>query len=341
MKTLFFYGTLRDRETLAAVLGPHLAEVKAEAAVLADHAVMAVAGEDFPTIVAEPGGRAEGLVVSGLSDAAIARLVFFEDEFDYELRAVEVETTDGLRPAEVFFSHGAKIEPAGPWDFAAWAEAHRGAFVESARELMAFYGTLPDEEVDRIWPGIRIRAYARARAGAGARPARFAGGLGPGDVEVAEVTRPYVDHFAVEHRRLRHRRFGGGMSSEMGRAVFATGDAVTVLPWDPGRDRVLLIEQFRAGPHARGDTQPWMIEPVAGRIDRAAGAEEVLRAEALEEAGLTLGRLARVGAYYPSPAILTEEITSYVGEAKLDGAGGLYGLPTEHEDIRAFTLPFS
>ena len=31
---------------------------------------------------------------------------------------------------------------------------------------------------------------------------------------------------------------------------------MVVLPWDPVRDRVLLVDQFRAGPAARGDGQP-------------------------------------------------------------------------------------
>ena len=51
------------------------------------------------------------------------------------------------------------------------------------------------------------------------------------------------------------------------RAAFVSGDAVTVLPYDPLRDRVLVVEQFRAGPQARGDAQAWQMEAIAGRID--------------------------------------------------------------------------
>ena len=38
---------------------------------------------------------------------------------------------------------------------------------------------------------------------------------------------------AMEEHRLRHRRFDGAMSEPLDRAVFTSGDAVTVLPFDP------------------------------------------------------------------------------------------------------------
>ena len=52
-----------------------------------------------------------------------------------------------------------------------------------------------------------------------------------------------------------------------------------------------------------------------------------------------LGRLVRAAAYYPSPGIASEFITSFVGEADLGAAGGLHGLAEEDEDIRALVVP--
>jgi nudix-type nucleoside diphosphatase (YffH/AdpP family) len=78
---------------------------------------------------------------------------------------------------------------------------------------------------------------------------------------------------------------------------------------------------------------------VAGRCDALEPPEATARREALEEAGLTLGRLERIAAYYPSPGIISEFITAFVGEADLSAAGGLHGLPDEHEDIRAVVVP--
>ena len=50
-----------------------------------------------------------------------------------------------------------------------------------------------------------------------------------------------------------------------------------MLPYDPGRDRVLLIEQFRPAPMARGDRNSWCIEVIAGRIDTTETQEQTAR----------------------------------------------------------------
>jgi nudix-type nucleoside diphosphatase (YffH/AdpP family) len=119
------------------------------------------------------------------------------------------------------------------------------------------------------------------------------------------------------------------------------GDAVTVLPWDPVRDRVLVVEQFRAGCWMRGDANPWSIEPVAGRIDGGETPEEAARRETREEAGLALHELLPVGTYYPSPAAVTEYLYSYVALADLpDGAAGVGGAEEEAEDIRGHVIAF-
>lgn len=79
-----------------------------------------------------------------------------------------------------------------------------------------------------------------------------------------------------------------------------------VLTYDPVHDRVLLVEQFRAGPLARQEENPWRLEPIAGLIDRGETPEEAGLREAHEEAGLTLSRLELVARSYPSPVISTE-----------------------------------
>jgi nudix-type nucleoside diphosphatase (YffH/AdpP family) len=125
------------------------------------------------------------------------------------------------------------------------------------------------------------------------------------------------------------------------RAVFIAGDAALVLPYDPVRDRVLLVEQLRVGPMARGDAQCWQFEPVAGRIDDLETPEEVVRREAMEEAGLELGALEMVARSYPTPGTSTEFFYLYVGLADLpQGTEGQGGLMSEAEDIRTHLFSF-
>ena len=191
----------------------------------------------------------------------------------------------------------------------------------------------------RLLAGIAIRALARARGPMTLVPRRLGAGLGADDVMPEARDFTYARYFGVEEHRLRHRRFDGGMSEMLHRAVFTSGDAVTVLPYDPRAGTVLLIEQFRAAPWVRRDPHPWFLETVAGRCDRAEPPETTARREAGEEAGLALGRIERIGGYYPSPGVAAEYITAFVAEADLGAAGGTHGLAEEHEDIRALVVP--
>jgi nudix-type nucleoside diphosphatase (YffH/AdpP family) len=103
----------------------------------------------------------------------------------------------------------------------------------------------------------------------------------------------------------------------------------------------LLVEQFRTGPLARGEPNPWMIEAIAGRVDPGETPEQAALREAGEEAGITIERLIEAPRYYPSPGAKSEFIYSYIGIADLpDGAGAPGGVADEGEDIRPHLLSF-
>ena len=227
------------------------------------------------------------------------------------------------------------------WSFDAWVRDHGAVMVEAAREAMAVREHLTDQEFDAAYPTMVSRAQARLRARAHLAPAVVRGSHRREDIELLEVRRPYTRYFAVEEQDLRFPKFSGGMSAPVSRAAFIGGDAVTVLPYDPVRDRVLLIEQFRFGPHVRHDPRPWLLEPIAGRIDLGEAPEDTARREAVEEARLTIGDLHEIGRYYPSPGTLAEYLISYVGIADLsDGAAVIAGEETEAEDIKGHLVSF-
>ena len=160
-------------------------------------------------------------------------------------------------------------------------------------------------------------------------------------MQLVARSEPYAHFFAVEEYDLRYRRFDGALSPVINRAAFVSGDAATVLPYDPVRDRVMVVEQFRVGPFARGDANPWMIEAIAGRVDPFETPEQCARREAAEEAGLSLHDLIEVARYYPSPGAKTEYLYSYVALCDLpDDTPRLGGEAAEAEDIRAHVIPF-
>ena len=154
------------------------------------------------------------------------------------------------------------------------------------------------------------------------------------DVEVIERTTVYQGYFRVDRYRL----FAGGMSAPIDREIFERGHAVAVLPYDPIRDEVVLIEQFRVGAYAAGRTA-WLLEIVAGIIEPGETGEAVARREAQEEAGLHLGRLDPIANVLISPGGTSESVAIFCGEANAGTAEGIHGLHAEGEDIRVDRMP--
>ncbi len=158
------------------------------------------------------------------------------------------------------------------------------------------------------------------------------------DVEIIAKTTPFQGYFRIDRYSLRHRRFDGGWSRPVTREVFERGHAAAVLPYDPARDTVALIEQFRIGALAAG-LPPWQIETVAGIIEPGEAAEEVVRREAVEEAGCTLGELVPITRYLVSPGGTSETCALFCGRVDSAGLGGLHGVGSEDEDIRVSVMP--
>jgi len=151
----------------------------------------------------------------------------------------------------------------------------------------------------------------------------------------------YRGFFQLDAYTLEHDRFDGGKQTIV-REHLERGDAVAVLLYDPDKDSLLFIEQFRIGPAARGDTieqDAWMIEIVAGMVDEGESPEICAQRECIEEAGYAPETLQPLGSYYATPGGSSEKIYLYLGEVDADkpcGKGG--GLDEEHEDIRTLWI---
>jgi len=334
----FFYGTLCHRPLLRTVVGRD--PDSTEPAALSGHVVHWALGKNYPVIHARPDGRAEGLLVEDITAEEAARLDFYEGGFGYVCRDLTVEAGGRQVAARVYLPLD-PLPPGDPWNLDDWASLWGPVASEAAGEMMALQGSRDPHRVFSRYPQILVRAAARIRAADGG-PVLLRRRSVADDVEVVDWRQPYASFFAVEETDLRFRRFNGGLSEPVTRAVFISGDAATVLPYDPVRDRVLLVEQFRAGPFARGDVQPWSLEAIAGRVDADETPQEAARREAREEAGLEVGELISVGSYYPSPGGKSEYIYSYIGLADLPDrlSGNVAGMADEHEDIRTHLVSF-
>lgn len=151
--------------------------------------------------------------------------------------------------------------------------------------------------------------------------------------EILERERLFDGFYRFERLRIRHERFRGGWSPPLWRELLVQRDAVAVLPYDPRRDLVVLIEQFRAGA-VDADEGPWLLEAVAGLQEPGETPEEVARREIREEAGLEAARLERVCSYRSSPGGTSERVEVFVAEVTAPAVEGVFGLDGEHEDIR-------
>lgn len=337
MPDCFLYGTLRHMPLLEVVLGR---SAQSRRAWLEGCATRWVSGESFPMIVPEPGASAEGVVIEGISPDEAARLDFYENGFGYEACDSAVMTEQGATRARVYFPPPGRWSVGAPFDLDEWRARWGAVASEAARDVMALFGVRDAQGVLARYPSMLLRAAARLRAATGG-PTQLRRQAAADDICVDAWRQPYARFFAVEESDLRFRGFRGGMNGPVTRAAFIMADAVTVLPYDPVRDRVMVVEQFRMGPFARGDAQPWCIEVIAGRIDAGEAPEAAARREAQEEAGLDLRDLISVSGYYPSPGAVTEYIYSYVALVDLpDEAAGLGGLDSETEDIRAHVIGF-
>jgi ADP-ribose pyrophosphatase len=159
------------------------------------------------------------------------------------------------------------------------------------------------------------------------------------DLDVIEARTGFARHLQVDVVRFRQRRFDGGWSGERVFDIARRGAAAAVLLYDPERDEVVLIEQFRLAALYAGRV-PWQIEAVAGLVDGGEPPAVVARREAVEEAGLEVkGPLVPIQSMLPACGSFDEVVWLYCGRVDASGAGGIYGLPEEHEDIRVVVKP--
>jgi nudix-type nucleoside diphosphatase (YffH/AdpP family) len=333
---VFLFGTLRDTGLLSAVLG---AKLPVQAAALADHVVIDRGG--YPVLVPKVGPSADGIILH--PDATqLAALDFYEGLFGYRRQ------TAHLQDGQMVWVYSPDSSPddrpdTHPWVLADWVARHGAAAILATQEVMALRTHHPPEHLAVRYPMIMSHAAARLRARHEAAPANVRRGAEPGDVASLSKIQPYAYFFGVQSDDLRFRQFNGAHSPVVRRAGFLMSDAVTVLPYDPATDSVLLVEQFRYGLYLRDAPNCWSLEAIAGRIDPGETPSDAALREAAEEAGLTLhpDALQFIGQAYPSPGSISECLFQYVALCDLpENDGAIGGLETENEDIRRHVISF-
>lgn len=334
---IFLFGTLRHDALRALVLG---GQPPMRAAVLPDFAQFNCAG--YPVLMPQIGAQADGGLVA-LDAASLARLDFYESLFEYQREQIVVFCDGHPVQAQVYRPKQAPPNLEQYWSLDDWCDRHGDSAMIATQEVFALSAIYAPEVLKIRYPMLLAHAASQIRAGQSAQPATLRGSWGRGDVVSRQRMQPYAYFFGVQVDDLSFRRFDGSESEVVRRAAFVMSDAVTLLPYDPKLDLVMVIEQFRYGPYIRGDANCWSLEPIAGRIDPGESAEDCALREAQEEAqlGLTKAALVPVGASYPSPGAISEYLYSFIGLCDLSHEDeGVSGLASEAENIRSHVIPF-
>jgi len=151
----------------------------------------------------------------------------------------------------------------------------------------------------------------------------------------------YHGFFKLAQIDLQHDLFAGGESPVITRELIEKGNAVAVLPYDPVRDEIVLVEQFRIGAAAGfdpGGSAAWLTEIIAGYQEPGESAEEVVYREALEEAGCEIGALEPIYEFYSSPGGSSERVKIFFARTDSSDVEGIHGLDDEGEDIKVHVI---
>jgi len=157
------------------------------------------------------------------------------------------------------------------------------------------------------------------------------------NITVLEKERAFDGYFKVDRYRLRHALHRGGETETLHREVLERGHIAAVLPVDPQRDALVLIEQFRPGAYAAG-WDAWLLECVAGIIEAGEESDSVAVREAREEAGCELLDIRMVTRFLSSPGASSETVALFVAHVDSRNLGGVHGLPHEGEDIKVHVV---
>ena len=145
----------------------------------------------------------------------------------------------------------------------------------------------------------------------------------------------YSGFLDVDLYEVSHELYGGGWSNVLDREVMHRKEIAAVLPFDPVRQEVVLIEQFRVGAWAGNWPHPWLLECIAGVMEDGESAGEVALREAEEEASCRILELELIGRFFTTPGGSSELVNLFCGRVDAAGVGGIHGLADEGENIKA------
>ncbi len=142
--------------------------------------------------------------------------------------------------------------------------------------------------------------------------------------------------FHFEEADLKVDAFKGG-EENISRYEFRTPEVIAALLYLKDVRKIVLVEQFRYSAIAK--TSGWVLEIIAGLMEKNETKVESLQREVLEESGYEITRFEKVISYFPNVGLTNQFLHFYFAESSSDrkiATGG--GLAEEKEDIKVHEL---
>ena len=142
----------------------------------------------------------------------------------------------------------------------------------------------------------------------------------------------YDGFFKMNEISLKYKKYDGSWSNEIKRELFGGAQVSAVLPFDPIKKKIVLIQQFRPGTISK-NTNNYLNEIVAGIIDPGESPEIAAKRECFEETGYKIKKLAPIQGYFPAPGSSESFYHLFLGEVDSKNGKKIMGLDNENEDI--------
>ncbi len=149
----------------------------------------------------------------------------------------------------------------------------------------------------------------------------------------------YSGFFSLNKYEFTHEKHGGNWTDKVEREIFSGAHVSTLLPYDPLKKEIILLQQFRAGVLSRYDDD-YLYEIVAGIIDKDEKPEDAARRECFEETGCEVKKILPIQNYFPAPGSSESYYHLYLGEINSFDGERIMGLESENENIlvRSFKI---
>ena len=143
----------------------------------------------------------------------------------------------------------------------------------------------------------------------------------------------YNGFFEMNEVILKYKKYNGKWSQDIRRELFGGAQVAAVLPYDPIKKEIVMIQQFRPGTVSK-NFDNYLFEIVAGIIDKEEKPEQAAKRECLEETGCKIKKLEPIQGYFPAPGSSESFYHLFLGEVEAFEGERIMGLKIENEDIR-------